>query len=1497
MFYPAEGPRIFASRLVSLFVAALVLAGLTAAALAGAQTPPADTSAHLLVVPDTAEAEAVLARTDARVVAGYESFTLVEAAGGDDQRLRQAGADRRDDMRAVDLGGGALDPAADRESLAAKSADPGGEELVLVQFVGPAKPAWLERLAATGGRVVGYAAQNGYLVHADGGAVERLAGLVGTEPSVRAVVPVEAEDKLDGVAGGGAVAVETVAGARGEDARERARALGRSLQPATVVAGVTTQFLRLSTSEIMGLAGDPAVLLVEPYGTPTLLDERASQIAAANLSGGVPSGPGYLAWLASQGFPGTTFDFAIDVTDEGLDNGTAGPPDPDVDHPDLYEGGLKPGTDRVAYAIDYTPDSNPRDCGGHGTNVASIAAGHNDQPGAGSSDVEGFRYGLGVAPHALVGASKIFDCDGVFETGVNFTDLTAAAYAGGARISNSSWGFTGTKLLLGRYTDRSREYDALVRDAQPAVPGNQEMVEVFAAGNKGDDVVGSTNEGYASVTPPATAKNVISVGASESVRSIATTDGCGVPDAGANNASDVIDFSSRGPTNDQRLKPDLVAPGTHVVGARPTHGAYNGDGVCPGQSIFPAGTLYNLVSGTSQAAPVVAGAAALVRDWYRRVHGGGTEVPSPALTKAILTNAATDIAGGADGKGSTLPAIPSNDAGWGRVNLARALDGGPREFVDQSELLSTGDDELRSYTVPGAGEPVRVTLAWTDPPPATAGGDAFVNDLDLEVSAGGRTYLGNVFANGFSRTGGGADFRNNLESVVLPAGTADRLSVRVVAKSVGIDGVPDGDPLDPPDQDFALVVSNATEQVSPVLVHEETTIDDSLQGNGDGVLDPGESFSVVEEIGNAGDDAATGVTGALSGAGLLTVTQPASAYPDIGAGASQENAVPFEANLAGAATCGVDAAATLQVTGDIGMTQQVPIAIPTGSPGAYFERSRAVGVAIPDDSTAGLSSTIDETRAGRIKDINIRISSLTHSWVGDLVIDIIGPDGTRVRLAEHPGGPDNSSNNLTNTLFDDEAPTNIGAGSAPYSGSFRPQHDSLSRFDGKPLQGTWTLRVRDLFEGDTGSLVNWGTSSSAAVCAPDIFPPDTAIDAGPQSLSNSRSATFSFSSEEAGSTFECRLDAEEFVPCESPRGYSGLADGEHTFQVVAFDGLGQPDTSPATHSWNVDATPPQVSVALPQAGSAASRDTPSIAGMAGTAAGDGGTVTVNLFQGTLASGLPAQTLVLPRDGATGAWVGQPTALAPGTWTVRAEQADAAGNLGVSAPSSFVVVPAPGFVVAPAEQHLSEALAGRLRVLAACTTACRASAKLTVSRRTARQLGLGKKLAGSLGEGSVRRTTAGSAAVRVPVGSRARKALRGRASTTATLQVTVTGDGQRLSVKRGIVLRRSAGLRRVASSGLRLWAACTRACPLSARLTVSSAEARRLDMRRTGSAPVELGSGAVGASTAGAPLTLNVSKAAKRRLERVRAAKVLLEVVAGTPPDLRRSATLRMTLRR
>ncbi len=292
--------------------------------MAGAESPHPDTTAHLLVVPDSARGQLALERSNARVVARYGEFSVVEATGADDTRLRGAGATRRDDMRDVLLAGGEVDPAA-RPSLAGKEAPDRGEALVLVQFVGPIKGEWLAKLRATGATVLGYAAQNSYIVHASGDALDRVTELVGAYPSVRAATALRPSDKVERGAASGRVAVQTVAGAPGADARSRADNAGEQIGADLAVAEVHTQFLNLSAAEVSALAADPAVVAIEPAGVPELHDERSAQIVAGNLTqtGIAPSGPGYDAWLVTNGF-GAPFDFAIDVTDSGLDGGTPG---------------------------------------------------------------------------------------------------------------------------------------------------------------------------------------------------------------------------------------------------------------------------------------------------------------------------------------------------------------------------------------------------------------------------------------------------------------------------------------------------------------------------------------------------------------------------------------------------------------------------------------------------------------------------------------------------------------------------------------------------------------------------------------------------------------------------------------------------------------------------------------------------------------------------------------------------------------------------------------------------------------------------------------------------------------------------------------------------------------------------------------------------------------------------------------------------------------------
>ena len=286
------------------------------------------------------------------------------------------------------------------------------------------------------------------------------------------------------------------------------------------------------------------------------------------------------------------------------------------------------------------------------------------------------------------------------------------------------------------------------------------------------------------------------------------TDGCGVPNSGADDAADLTDFSSRGPVDaaggDGRFKPEVAAPGTHVQAGVP-QSDFAGTTVC--NAYWPAGqTLYGWSSGTSHAAPAVAGAAALVRQDFLNQ---GLSPPSPAMVKAVLLATAEYMDG--HGAGGTLP---SNDQGFGRLHLERAFDGVPRVVVDQSVLLgSTGSGFALTGAVADPARPLRVTLVWTDAPGPTTGA-AYVNDLDLTVVAGGATYLGNVFSGASSAPGGAADFRNNAESVFLSAGTAGAFTVTVSAASVGGDGVPGNG--DSTDQDFALLVYNGTADAPPV---------------------------------------------------------------------------------------------------------------------------------------------------------------------------------------------------------------------------------------------------------------------------------------------------------------------------------------------------------------------------------------------------------------------------------------------------------------------------------------------------------------------------------------------------------------------------------------------------------------------------------------------------------------------------------------------------------
>ena len=122
-----------------------------------------------------------------------------------------------------------------------------------------------------------------------------------------------------------------------------------------------------------------------------------------------------------------------------------------------------------------------------------------------------------------------------------------------------------------------------------------------------------------------------------------------------------------------------------------------------------------------------------------------------------------------------------------------------------------------------------------------------------------------------------------------------------------------------------------------------------------------------------------------------------------------------------------------------------------------------------------------------------------------------------------------------------------------------------------PADGNAALRA---VATDVGS----NTGEDIVNVTVDRTRPVTSIDAAPVASTNATGATFDFSASEAGVSFQCRLDAASFASCSSPKSYSSLAQGAHTFDVQATDAAGNPEALPQTHTWTVDTTAPETSI-------------------------------------------------------------------------------------------------------------------------------------------------------------------------------------------------------------------------------------------------------------------------------------------------------------------------------
>ena len=137
--------------------------------------------------------------------------------------------------------------------------------------------------------------------------------------------------------------------------------------------------------------------------------------------------------------------------------------------------------------------------------------------------------------------------------------------------------------------------------------------------------------------------------------------------------------------------------------------------------------------------------------------------------------------------------------------------------------------------------------------------------------------------------------------------------------------------------------------------------------------------------------------------------------------------------------------------------------------------SSTTPVAIPHNNATGVLSPVTSTATGGVQKVVVYVSSLTHTWDGDLNLLLRAPTGFERSLALHRG---NSGDNYLRTFFDDGAATGIASGTAPFSGRFRAEQSLSSLtfpgdFKGRRADGTWNLRVADTASIDTGTLNAW----------------------------------------------------------------------------------------------------------------------------------------------------------------------------------------------------------------------------------------------------------------------------------------------------------------------------------------------------------------------------------------------------------------------------------------
>lgn len=644
----------------------------------------------------------------------------------------------------------------------------------MIQFTGPVYSEWVDELKAEGMRVMTYIPHYALVVKASAEQLSRAR----TRPFVQWTgifhPAYKVQKEVMDAKGSGRVTIQVFPVENPMAISHQIQALGYEIIDIIDHELCKTIEADIDLDRVAEIARIPGVLWIQLSTEPDFVNNNVQWVVMTGWRSSVPSNPGARRpWF--QGVVGQ--GAVLSSTDSGIM--TAHYQFYDSAYPITAPGVYPNHRKLLAYKL-YQGATFPDHAGYgyHGTHVNGTIAGNDTTYG--SSQYDGMSKWAHLYFVDIANSSQLV-------VPQNLTAMYDTIYLGrglGFNIlqQSGSWGWGNTS---GTYLIQDASTDAYVY-------AHEDLLNLYAAGNESSSY---------RIRNPGISKNIITVGATRNSTS----------------SNQIASFSSRGPTQDQRIKPNLMAPGDGIVSA-------NGGSLPNG---------YTSMSGTSMATPAANGAVGLIRQYLLAGYypTGAANPPDSILTQsAALLRAMAYVS--CDPNVSSYT-VPDFNIGWGRIDVDSVLyfTGDTRRLIihDDWTGVGTGTSIVDSFQVM-SNIPLRVCVAWTDTAAAPSANPTLINDLHAElVAPGGTYYRGNQYSGGQSQANPGSwDTRNVEECFRINSPAIGVWYLTVSGNSV---------PYAP--QGYAWAITGdvnvinvgVAEQNAPLPVHSEVTFTNTLVQN------------------------------------------------------------------------------------------------------------------------------------------------------------------------------------------------------------------------------------------------------------------------------------------------------------------------------------------------------------------------------------------------------------------------------------------------------------------------------------------------------------------------------------------------------------------------------------------------------------------------------------------------------------------------------------------